>query len=147
MTQTNDGGAKTLAELTAANTAWYSSNDEEFWSGGPYDTREEAEVEAKANEHRLIMQATKGPIRVSSLFDQDRFFEDAEESLYDQAGEDGDPLLDFTGEVINDLQAMVRAAIDAWQVKHQLSPMPWLFSSSGPVEIAAWAKEPEGGAA
>lgn len=137
-----EGGAtlKTLDQLTAADTAWYSSNDEEVWSGGPYDTREEAEVEAKANEHRLIMQATKWPIRVSRFFDQADFIEQAEESLYDLANEDGDPILDFTPEVNLDLQARVRAAIDEWQVAHQLSLVAWRFYTSGDVEIAAWAK-------
>ena len=136
-----DGGAaKTLLELTAPQTSWYSSNDDECWSGGPYDTREEAEVEAKANEHRLIMQATKTPIRVSRFFDQADFIEQAEESLYDLANEDGDPVLDFTPEVNLDLRARVRAAIDEWQVAHQLSPVAWRFDTSGDVEIAAWAK-------
>lgn len=139
-----DGGAaKTLSELTAPQTHWYSSNDEECWAGGPYDTREEAEVEAKANEHRLIMQATKTPIRVSRFFDQADFIEQAEESLYDIANEDGDPLLDFTPQVNLDLQARVRVAIDEWQVAHQLSPVAWRFDTSGDVEIAAWAKSEE----
>lgn len=133
---------KTIEQLTAPHTAWYSSNDEENWQGGPYDTREEAEAEAKGSEHRLIMQATKGQIRVSRFFDQGNFFEQAEESLYDICNEDGDPILDFTPEVNLDLQARVRAAIDAWQVAHQLSPQGWRFDSCGDVEIAAWAKEP-----
>ena len=136
-----DGGAaKTLSELTATQAHWYSSNDEECWAGGPYDTREEAEVEAKANEHRLIVQATKTPIRVSCFFDQADFIEQAEEGLYDIANEDGDPILDFTPEVNLDLQARVRAEIDEWQVAHQLSPVGWRFDTSGDIEIAAWAK-------
>lgn len=138
---------KTIEELTASHTAWYSSNDEEFWDGGPYDTREEAEHWAKENGHRLIMQATKCPIRVSGHFDQGRFIEDAEESLYDRCGEDGGPILDFTPDVNSDLHARVRAAIDEWQVAHQLSPLAWRFDNSGEVEIALWAKDsPEGAA-
>ena len=140
-----EGGAtlKPLDQLTAADTAWYSSNDEGNWSGGPYETREEAEQGAKASEHRLIMQATKWPIRVSRFFDQADFIEQAEESLYDLANEDGDPILDFTPEVNLDLQARVRAAIDEWQVAHQLSPVAWRFDTSGDIEIAAWAKSEE----
>lgn len=141
---------KTIDQLTAPHTAWYSSNDEENWQGGPYSTREEAEAEAEGNEHRLIMQATKGPIRVSRFFDQGGFLEQAEESLYDICNENGDPILDFTPEVNLDLQARVRAAIDSWQVAHQLSPQGWCFDSCEAHEIAAWAKEPatpEGGAA
>lgn len=138
---------KTIDQLTAGQTAWYTSNDVEVWTGGPYESREEAEAGAKANEHRLIMQATKTPILVSDYFDQEAFFEAAEESLYDQCNEDGDPILDFKPEVNADLQARVCKAIDEWQVAHQLSPQPWWFSSSGEVEIAAWAKAAEGGAA
>lgn len=143
MTKINDGEAAdvTIDALIKATTAWYSSNDEENWIGGPYDTREEAEAEAKANEHLLIMQATKASIRVSRFFDQGSFFENAEECLYDMTNEDGDPLLDFKPEVNLDLQARVRAAIDEWQVAHQLSPVAWRFDSSGKIEIAAWAQE------
>lgn len=130
-----------LEQLTATNTAWYSSNDEEILHGGPYDTREEAEAEAEGSEHRLITQATKGPIRVSYYFDGDSFFEAAEECLYDMGNENGDPILDFTAEVNADLQTRVRIAIDEWQVAHQLSPMPWRFSSSDEPVIAAWVKD------
>lgn len=138
---------KTIEQLTASNTAWYSSNDKEVWTGGPYDTRQEAEKEAEANGHRLIMRATKDPDRVSEHFDQGEFFDAAEGSLYDLCNEDGDPILDFDSAVNLDLQSRVRAAIDEWQVAHQLSPMPWRFSSSDEPEIAAWAKTEEGGAA
>lgn len=134
---------KTIEQLTEPHTAWYTSNDEECWSGGPYDTREEAEVCAKSDEHRLIIQATKCPIRVSKMFDQGSFIEDAEEHLYDLCNEEGDPLLDFKPEVNLDLQARVRAAIDEWQVAHQLSPQGWRFDSSDDFEIAAWAKAGE----
>ncbi|AZV00371.1 hypothetical protein pthi1_p06 [Paracoccus phage vB_PthS_Pthi1] len=136
---------KTIEQLTASETAWYSSNDEDVWTGGPYDTRQEAEEEAKANWHRLIMRATKTPIRVSKHFDQGGFFEAAEESLYDLCNEDGDPTLDFDPAVNLDLQTRVRAAIDEWQVAHQLAPTPWRFSGGDEPEIAAWAKAEEGG--
>ncbi|QFG35295.1 hypothetical protein BDE18_3356 [Paracoccus pantotrophus] len=136
---------KTIEQLTAPETAWYSSNDDEVWAGGPYATRDEAEAEAKACGHRLIMQAAKVPVRVSQHFDQGEFFEAAEESLYDLCNEDGDPILYFDPAVNLDLQARVRAAIDEWQVAHQLSPMPWRFSGSDKPEIAAWAKAAEGG--
>ncbi|AZV00365.1 hypothetical protein psul1_p57 [Paracoccus phage vB_PsuS_Psul1] len=141
---TGTAPAPTIEELTASQTAWFSSNDEEIWHGGPYDTREEAEAGAKAEEHRLIVRATKGPIRVSRFFDQESFIEQAEEALYDVANEDGDPLLDFLPEVNLDMQERVRAAIDEWQIAHRLSPVAWRFDSSDPVEIAAWAT---GGAA
>ena len=134
---------KTIDQLTAGQTAWYTSNDVEVWAGGPGESREEAEAEAEAEEHRLIMQATKGPILVSDYFDQEAFFEAAEESLYDQCNEDGDPILDFKPEVNADLQARVRKAIDEWQVAHQLSPMPWAFDNCDESELAAWVQAEE----
>lgn len=139
-TPTHPAAGPSIEALTETHTAWYSSNDEEIWHGGPYATRAEAEAEAKCEEHHLIMEASKTPIRVSKLFDVNEFSEQAEESMCDIANEDGDPILDFTQEVRDDLQARVRAAIDEWQVAHRLSPMAWRFDSSGPVEIAAWAK-------
>jgi hypothetical protein len=131
---------KTIVQLTASSTAWYSSNDEEHWTGGPYETREEAEAGAKDNEHRLICEATKGPIRVSRLFDQCEFIENAEERIHDLSNEDGDPILDFKPEVNLNLRDRVRKAIDEWQVAHQLAPMPWLFDYCSKPELAAWVK-------
>ncbi|AGT07926.1 hypothetical protein JCM7686_0817 [Paracoccus aminophilus JCM 7686] len=139
-----DQVGRAIEALTQARTAWYSSNDEEVWHGGPYDTREEAEAGAKAEEHRLIVQATKGPIRVSRFFDHEAFLERAEEDLCELSNEDGDPILDFKAEACEDLGKRVRAAIDEWQVAHGLAPVAWCFDSCEPVEIAAWAK---GGAA
>ena len=132
---------KTIEQLTTGSTAWYSSNDEEIWTGGPYATRDEAEIEAQANGHRLICEAGKTPVRVSKHFDAEYFLERADEDLDDYKGEDGDPILDFTKEAEVDLQKRVREAIDAWQVAHQLSPTPWMFDFSD-AEAAAWTKAP-----
>lgn len=132
---------KTIEQLIAKHTAWYSSNDEENWQGGPYDSREEAETEARSNEHRLIVLASKANIRVSNLFDVETFLENAEESISDLSNEDCEPILDFTQNDCEDLQARVRAAIDDWQVARQLAPAPWCFISCGEPEIAAWAKD------
>lgn len=129
---------KTIEELTEADTSWYSSNDEVVWHGGPYATREEAEACAKDEEHRLITLATKRAIRVSHFFDQGSFFEAADERLYDLSNEDGDPILDFATAVNLDLQERVRAAIDEWQVAHQLAPAQWRFDSCDEPKLAAW---------
>lgn len=137
---------KSIEELTAPRTAWFSSNDEECWTGGPYDTREEAEAGADGEEHRLVTQATKTPIRVSRLFGAEHFLEGADEALYDYSNEEGDPTLDFTPAAILDLQARVRAAIDEWQVAHQLAPTAWAFTSCDEAEAAAWTKHDSEGA-
>lgn len=130
---------KTIEQLTAPTTAWYSSNDEENWYGGPYKTRDEAEDEAELAEHRLIMRAKKRPIRVSEFFDVESFFELVEERNEDFINDDGYPILDFLPAVNMDLQCRVKKAIDEWQVEHQLAPEAWPFDSSDTPEEAAWA--------
>ncbi|WP_295045153.1 hypothetical protein [uncultured Paracoccus sp.] len=134
---------KTIEELTASHTAWYSSNDQDIWSGGPYDTREEAEAEAAGSEHRLIVQATKPPIRLSRYFTHGEFLEGVDDALCDYHDPDGCPATDFAPAVNMDLQARVCAAIDEWQVAHQLAPCTWAFTGFGAVETAAWVKDAE----
>lgn len=142
--------AKTIEELTAEHVGWYASNDEERWSGGPFDTREEAEAVARKDELRLIAQGSTRAVRVSKLFFSCDFLDAAEEAISDLQNEDGDPILDFTSEATADLERRVRQAIDEWQVAHQLSPQPSLFDwcrdepSQWGIEDAAPA---EGGAA
>lgn len=129
---------KTIEQLTKADTSWYSSNDEEIWSSGPYATREEAEACAEDEDHRLITRATKAAIRIALYFDQGTFFEAADEALYD--ANSGELVLDFAPDVNLDLQVRVRAAIDEWQVAHQLAPVPWRFDDCDKPMIAAWAQ-------
>lgn len=119
---------KTIEELTSEHVAWYATNDEEVWSDGPFDTKEEADAVARSSELYLIGLAGKRAIRVSELFDAGGFLEAAEESLYELCNEDGDPLLEFSAEAEADLTRRVRQVIDEWQVAHQLSPQPWRFS-------------------
>lgn len=133
---------KTIEQLTKSYEVWYSSNDEELWHGGPYDNKEEADQCSFDEEHVLICKASKTPFRVSQFFDVDRFFEDAEESIFELGSEDGEPMLDFKADVVADLQSRVRAAIDEWQVAHQLSPVPWSFDGSY-VTQSAFGKEEE----
>lgn len=131
---------KTIEQLTAQDNGWYTSNDEEHWSNGPFADREQAEAEAQANEHYLICEAGRNPVRLSEYFEADTFLERAEEDLEELSNE-GDPILDrITPEQEADLQARVRAAIDAWQVAHQIAPVPYMFSFCH-AEGAAWAKE------
>lgn len=133
---------KTIEQLTAKLNAWYSSNDEEVWHGGPYASEEEAEAGAKSEEHRLIAKATKGYIRLSEHFHVANFLMETEEHrLCDMASEDGDPILDFTTEQQADLQVRIRTAIDEWQVAHQLTITPWVFSGCDEPKAAIWTTE------
>lgn len=130
---------KTIEQLTAERTGWYTSNDDEHWQNGPFDSREAAEVEAQANEDYLICEAGKRPVRLSEYFEVDTFLETTEDNLLELSN-DGDPILDVINqEQQADLEARVRAAIDAWQVAHQIAPVPYMFSFCRP-EKAAWPK-------
>lgn len=128
---------KTIDHLTAPITGWWVTSDEEHYEAGPLDTREEALLAAMEIDAYAIARCTQQPVRVAALFDAPAFLEQAEEANEDWHNEDGDPVLDFSLEVIADLQATVRAAIDAWQVKHQLAPLPYMFFSVDDEEAVA----------
>lgn len=108
---------------------WYAGSNEETFGHGPFDTREQA-IEELDGYGGYVVMARKVPLRLSSYFDVDRLLENAEETAYDMANEDGDPLFDVTDEQEADLQARVRAAIDAWQYAHGLTFIPWSFSET-----------------
>lgn len=135
---------KTIEELTAAKTAWYASDNQEVWTHGPYETRDEAELAAFQNELPMVCEATIRPVRLSKVFEAEVFLERADEVYSEMMNEDGDSFFDFTEDAVADLQNSVRAAIDEWQVRHQLSPEPFMFEWASDGEQAAWT-EPFGG--
>ena len=114
--------------MTEHDWKWYSgSNDEEFCHG-PFDTRDEA-VDALDGYGGFVIEARKDDLRLSAQFSVEAFFEAAEESVYDLSNE-GDPIFDASSDQERDLQARVRAAIDAWQDAHGLKFVPWCFAAS-----------------
>lgn len=108
---------------------WYSGADGSSYENGPCNTREQAIAELDG-EGGYVVMARKVPLRLSQHFDTQSFLESAEETAYDMANESGDPLFDVTKEQQDDLQARVRAAIEAWQYAHNLTFMPWTFSET-----------------
>ena len=71
----------------------------------------------------------KSSAKLSDQFDAGQFLEDSDESVYDDCiGEYGDALFEATAEQQTDLKAMVGAAMDAWQKKHSLQFVPFMFS-------------------
>ena len=112
---------------------WYSGSNEETFSDGPFDTREQA-IDALDGYGGYIVLARKVPQRLSQFFHADTFLENAEDSAYDMANEDGDPLFDISSDQQADLEARVRAAIEAWQYAHNLTFMPWAFNGTKNLE-------------
>lgn len=106
---------------------WYSGSDQEAFTDGPFDTREQAIAELDGHGGYVIM-ARKFPLRLSKYFDAAGFLEDAEEAVYDLCNEDGDPIFDISNNQHADLEARVRATIEAWQDESGLTFIPWGFS-------------------
>lgn len=112
---------------------WYSSRGEENFSGGPFDTREEAISELEGYGGYIVL-ARRVPLRLSECFDVDTLLESAEDVSCDLGNENGDPLFDVSKDKSEDLQARIRAAIDAWQYAHGLTFMPWMFNGTKNLE-------------
>ena len=112
---------------------WYSGHNDENFSNGPFDTKEQAIAELDGYGGYVIM-ARKVPLRLSGYFDVDQLLEGAEESVYDQCNDNGDPIFDVTEDQSADLQARILAEIEAWQDAHNLTFMPWAFSQTNAVE-------------
>lgn len=112
---------------------WYSGSDGEQFSGGPFDTREQAIADLDGYGGYVIL-ARKVPLRLAGYFDVETFLENAEEAAYDVCNENGDPVFDVSKEQSEDLQARIRAAIEAWQYAHNLTFVPWAFTNSKNLE-------------
>ena len=112
---------------------WYSGTNDENFSNGPFDTREQAVAELDGYGGYVVL-ARKVPLRLSEYFDVDTLLENAEDVAYDLCNEDGDPLFDVSKEQSKDLQARIRAAIDAWQYAHNLTFVPWAFTGTKNLE-------------
>lgn len=120
--------------MTQPDWKWYAGSNEEEFHSGPFDTREEA-IDALDGSRGFIIEAHKRPLTLSSCFDATRFFEDAEESVYELANPDGELLFEATGTQIEDLEKRVRKAIDQWQENHNMVFIPWCFSQSRNLEF------------
>jgi len=113
---------------------WYSGDNEENYSYGPFDTREEAIDEARGGYGDdvgiHVIEAIKGEIRVRDYIGADHILEEAEERAYDLRGEGDDNIFDVTLDQEKDLAVMLKTACDAWQIKHDLRFVPWVFTST-----------------
>lgn len=103
---------------------WYAGNSDEVYCSGPFDTREEALDEG----YPYILEAAKEDVSLSNFVDVDQLFENANDQGYDLQGESGEPLFDPSKEQGDDLNEMIRDAIDLWQLKHNLTFTPWCFT-------------------
>jgi hypothetical protein len=126
-------------------TWWVGSEPERFHT--KCDTREEA-VEIAIDEYdgAYIIEAIQSEdIKLSDYFNAGDFIETANETAYDLCDPEGDTVVfDTRSDTERDLQEMVRAAIDAWQQKHDLKFVSWSFSAQRNLEyIGPNNRDPE----
>ncbi|MBN2759497.1 MAG: hypothetical protein JXQ79_03270 [Rhodobacteraceae bacterium] len=115
------------------NWSWWVGRDEERYTTECATKEEAVYIAREKYEGAYICEAQKlANIKLSGYFDADFFVENAEDNAYDDHGdhESDDVIFDVTPDQRRDLDAMVRAAIDAWQEKHGLKFTGFLFSAS-----------------
>lgn len=121
--------------MTEENWKWYSGDNDESYSYGPFDNREEAIDEARGGYGDdvgiFVIAAIKGEIRLRDYIGASHILEEAEERAYDMRNPDGDNnIFDVTREQEKDLAVMLKTACDAWQIKHGLRFAPWFFTAT-----------------
>lgn len=136
--------------MTEKNWKWYSGNNNEIYSCGPFDTREEAIDEARGQYGDdvgvHVAEAYKEPLKLSSYISRDlveTLLEHAEECVADLADEYGEHVtFDVSGEQQKDLRAMLTATVNAWQEKHGLKFTTWCFTDTRNEEYIAPEVQP-----
>nr|WP_278520119.1 hypothetical protein [Brucella anthropi] len=128
--------------MTEKRWKWYAGSNDEHYAIGPCDTRSDAIEEARdsfgddVGIH--VIEAVKSEVYLRDYISASTVIEEAEESAYDMRNPDSDDnIFDVSGEEIKDLAAMLKAACDAWQVKHNLHFVPWCFTSTRNAEFIA----------
>ncbi|OJX99076.1 MAG: hypothetical protein BGP07_03150 [Rhizobiales bacterium 63-22] len=117
--------------MSDKNWKWYAGPDDEVFTIGPCDTREEAIEEAQGYGYEgfHLVEAVKDDIRLADYIGADNILEEAEERAYDLCDpESSESLFDVTGDQCADLTARLRKACDEWQEAHGLRFVPWAFT-------------------
>ena len=122
--------------MTKAETkpgwVWWSGSNEEFFSNGPFATRDEA-VDALDEERGYVIEAVPYALK----FDASRLLEDQYFECEDYySGEHGEADRVGKPEEIAEADAELQALIDAWTAKWKHTFVaPEMFASSNPAEF------------
>ncbi len=130
--------------MSQTEWGWYVGHSEEIYIMGVYASREEAIQEAvndrgfqDEDEDRqpihsfYVIEATKPIISLADYFDASEWFLWLEENqLSEMTSEDGDPIIDLTGEQEKAFQEAVRAAMRKWQDEAKPKFKPWRFADT-----------------
>jgi hypothetical protein len=118
-----------------SNWQWYAGTNEEIFTEGPFDTRDEAEYAAV---HELdggfIVEALKANVQLADHIDIFHMLEAAEDSVSDLQGEGQQVLFDISSEDVNRLEFEIHQAITVWQKKAGIVFTPWCFTSQRNME-------------
>lgn len=142
-----------MTNATETEFFWYASTDEERYTIGPCDTRDEVIQSATSDEFGYnydeanpmmkfhIIEASKPAFNLADYFDVGDWFEGLENgAMYDLGDPDGDGILSaVTGTQGDDLQTRVRETIKKWQEDHAIRFDVWTFST---VRNGEWLEIP-----
>ena len=113
---------------------WWGGSNDEHYSGGPFDAREEAvEYVRESYEEGYVVEAYISDIDLSKQFCADSWLERVDEHLFEEcSGENGPDsfIEDITDDQVKDLQKVVREAVAMWQAQNQIVITPYLFTGS-----------------
>lgn len=116
---------------------WWAGSNEEIFTSGPHDTRDEAIQDALGNEYFNvfvdatgarnagihIVEAYIAPLRIADWIGADDIVERAENRISDGmvfAENDEGPWFETTVEQAEDLEQCLRKAANDWQDRHKL---------------------------
>lgn len=135
---------------------WYASADEESYTVGPCDSREQVIAQAISDEIGIsrdfkssrfhIMEARQDPIDFAEFVNEESLFEEmverAEEDHLHPDG-DGDAIRGgFTDSHVQALGNAVRAAVRQWQIDQKINVTPTNFNDTRNGEWVDHVREP-----
>lgn len=118
--------------MSEAGWKWFAGSNDEHYTVGPCETRDEALMLAGDEDWDVIylVEARQDPVDMSKMIDgpdiYERWLEDDEE-LFD---EDGRCCVDVKEHQLKDLSEMLVMAVRHWQAKHAIAPVKYLFSAT-----------------
>jgi len=118
---------------------WWVGRDEEVFTYGPMETRDEAIQVGKSdlNGEFFLVEARQDNIELSDWFDVVDLLDKLDDLLYEQdlGGPNGEiSTYNVTRDQQNDLQVIIRSAIATWQTKHGIVIKPWRFTGKRNLE-------------
>lgn len=117
---------------------WYAGSSEGVFEYGPFDTREDA-IDAALCEGLdafcFVIEAYKIPLKLSGYVHAVNILEHADACAEEFSNESGDAIFEVSSAQQADLDASLKATVDAWQARHGVVFMPCVFTRSRNEEL------------